>query len=98
MGVPYRIQVRCALGSVPAATVARLRARLREIGHTLGAVSESSAFWTSMTEAPLYVDVDGWRFTYSVERRARLLVVRNVTRVSNGPAAYERAKAARTRW
>jgi hypothetical protein len=96
--VPYRIQVRCALGSVPTATVGRLRARLREIGQSLATVSESSAFWASMTEAPLHADVDGWRFRYTIERRARLLVVVEVIRVSDVRAAYERAKAARTRW
>jgi hypothetical protein len=96
--VPYRIQVLCAPGSVPPATLRRLRARLREIAQTLAAVSDSSAFWTSLTEAPLYVDVDGWRFRYVVDNRAQVLAVIDVARVSDAPAAYERAKAQRKRW
>jgi len=83
---------------VPAATLGRLRVRLREIGHTLSAVSPSSAFWTSMTESPLFVDVEGWRFKYAIDRKSQVLSVLEVSRVSDAPAAYERAKADRNRY
>jgi len=96
--VPYRVQLRCAVGSVPAATLGRLRSRLREIGHSLSAVSSSSAFWTSMTESPLFVDVEGWRFKYGIDRQWQVLTVLEVTRVSEALAAYERAKADRKRY
>ena len=82
---------------MPPATLGRLRARLREIGHTLSTVSSSSAFWSSLAESPLFVDVDGWRFKYTVERESQALVVLEVSRVSAGPAAYERARSDRTR-
>ena len=87
----------CSVGSVQAATLARLRARLREIGQTLSAVSSSSAFWTSLTESPLYVDVEGWRFKYAIDRGSQTLSVLEVSRVSEAPAAYERARAGRRR-
>ena len=96
--MPYRVQLRCAVGSVPTATLGRLRARLREIGHTLSTVSASSAFWSSMADSPLFVDVEGWRFKYAVERRAQVLAVVEVSRVSEAPAAYERARAQRKRY
>ena len=83
---------------MPATTLGRLRARLREIGHTLSAVSSSSAFWTSMTESPLFVDVEGWRFKYMIDRRSQVLSVVEVSRVSDAPAAYERARADRNRY
>ncbi|HEX9572856.1 MAG TPA: hypothetical protein VF994_02100 [Myxococcales bacterium] len=83
---------------MPAATLGRLRVRLREIGHTLSAVSSSSAFWTSMTESPLFVDVEGWRFKYAIDRKSQVLSVLEVSRVSDAPAAYERAKADRNRY
>jgi len=83
---------------VPAATLGRLRVRLREIGHTLSAVSSSSAFWTSTTESPLFVDVEGWRFKYAIDRKSQVLSVLEVSRVSDAPAAYERAKADRNRY
>jgi len=96
--VPYRVHLRCAVGSVPSATLGRLRARLREIGHTLSTVSSSSAFWSSMSDSPLYVDVEGWRFKYAVDREQQVLAVIEVSRVSDGPAAYERARAERKRY
>jgi hypothetical protein len=83
---------------VPPAVISRLRARLREIGHTLSAVSSSSAFWTSLRESPLFVDVEGWRFKYAVERKSQLLTVIEVSRVSDAPAAFERAKGDRNRY
>jgi len=96
--MPYRIHLRCAVGSVPAATLGRLRARLREIGHTLSTVSASSAFWSSLTDSPLYVDVEGWRFKYVVDRPTQVLAILEVSRVSDAPAAYERARAQRKRY
>ncbi|MFL5311429.1 MAG: hypothetical protein ACJ79H_13340 [Myxococcales bacterium] len=96
--MPYRVQLRCAVGSVPSPTLGRLRARLREIGHTLSTVSGSSAFWSSMADSPLFVDVDGWRFKYVVERESQVLAVVDVSRVSDAPAAYERARSARNRY
>jgi hypothetical protein len=86
------------VGSVTSATLGRLRARLREIGHTLSAVSSSSAFWTSMMESPLFVDVEGWRFKYAIDQRSQVLTVLEVSRVSDAPAAYERARASRKRY
>jgi len=71
---------------------------LREIGHTLSAVSSSSAFWTSMTESPLFVDVEGWRFKYAIDGQSEVLTVLEVSRVSDAPAAYERARANRKRY
>ena len=96
--MPYRIQLRCAVGSVQAATLGRLRARLREIGQTLSAVSASSAFWSSLTESPLFVDVEGWRFKYAIDRESQVLTVLEVIRVSELPAAYERARSERKRY
>jgi hypothetical protein len=95
--VPYRVQLLCSVGSVQAATLGRLRARLREIGQTLSAVSSSSAFWSSLTESPLFVDVEGWRFKYGIDRKSEMLSVLEVSRVSDAPAAYERARAGRKR-
>jgi len=86
------------VGSVPSATLGRLRARLRDIGHTLSTVSSSSAFWSSMSDSPLYVDVEGWRFKYTIDRQLQVLAVIDVSRVSDVPAAYERARADRKRY
>ena len=83
---------------MPSPTLGRLRARLREIGHTLSTVSSSSAFWSSMADSPLYVDVEGWRFKYAVERESQVLTVLEVSRVSDAPAAYERARSDRNRY
>ena len=94
----YRVHLRCAVGSVPPATLGRLRARLREIGHTLSTVSASSAFWSSLSDSPLYVDVEGWRFKYLVERQSQVLAVLEVSRVSDAPAAYERVRSHRKRY
>ena len=96
--MPYRVRLRCSVGSVPSATLGRLRARLREIGHTLSTVSSSSAFWSSMAESPLFVDVEGWRFKYTIERESQALIVLEVSRVSEAPAAYERARSDRNRY
>ena len=68
------------VGSVPSATLGRLRARLRDIGHTLSTVSSSSAFWSSMSDSPLYVDVEGWRFKYTIDRQLQVLAVIDVSR------------------
>lgn len=96
--MPYRIQLRCAVGSVQAATLGRLRTRLREIGQTLSAVSSSSAFWSSLSESPLFVDVEGWRFKYSIDRESQVLSVVEVSRVSDAPALYEQARSHRNRY
>ena len=51
-----------------------------------------------MTESPLFVDVEGWRFKYAIDRKSQVLSVLEVSRVSDAPAAYERAKADRNRY
>ena len=81
----YRVHFRSPIGPVATAVLDRVRARLREISHTLGAVSSSDSFWTSIAENPLYVDVDGWRFKYSIDRTRKEFVVFEVVRVSSLP-------------
>ncbi|HWE23652.1 MAG TPA: hypothetical protein VG496_06895 [Myxococcales bacterium] len=78
----YRVRVRCVLQDVPAVVVGRMRARLRDISHTLEAVSRSDSFWSSMAENPLYVDLHGWRFRYSIDRARKEFVVLDVSRTS----------------
>ena len=51
-----------------------------------------------MSDSPLYVDVEGWRFKYAIDRELQILAVIEVSRVSEAPAAYERAKADRNRY
>jgi hypothetical protein len=51
-----------------------------------------------MSDSPLYVDVEGWRFKYAIDRELQILAVIEVSRVSDVPAAYERARADRKRY
>ena len=51
-----------------------------------------------MTESPLFVDVEGWRFKYAIDGQSEVLTVLEVSRVSDAPAAYERARANRKRY
>lgn len=84
--VAYRIQINCRVGAVAASTLDHLRARLGELGESLAAVPESSAFWFSLQESPLYVDVEGWRFFVAVDvQRKRLTVVSVIRRAKGGP-------------
>jgi hypothetical protein len=73
------------------------RARFREISHTLAAVSSSSSFWSSLTENPLYVDVAGWRFKYTIDRERKEFDVLEIIRVSGVVLAASRTIGQRKR-
>jgi hypothetical protein len=81
-----RVDFRCSVRHVPTAVLDRVRSRLREISHTLGAVSSSDSFWSSIAESPLYVDIQQWRFKYSIERDRKQFTVLEAIRVSDVPA------------
>ena len=83
--MPYRVDFRCSIRKVPTAVLDQVRSRLREISHTLGAVSSSDSFWSSIAESPLYVDIQQWRFKYSIDRTRKEFVVFEVVRVSSLP-------------
>ena len=83
--MPYRVDFRCSIGKVPTAVLDQVRSRLREISHTLGAVSSSDSFWSSIAESPLYVDIQQWRFKYSIERHRKQFIVLEAMRVSDVP-------------
>jgi hypothetical protein len=85
--VPYRVSFSCPVGRVPTAVLDRVRSRLREISHTLAAVFSSDSFWSSIAENPLYVDLDGWRFTYSIDRSGPQFVVLQAVPISEMPGA-----------
>jgi hypothetical protein len=89
--VLYRLHFRCTVSSVPVRILDRARARFREISHTLAAVSSSSSFWSSLTENPLYVDVAGWRFKYTIDRERKEFDVLEIIRVSDVLPAASRA-------
>lgn len=74
---------RCPVGEVPIAVLDRVRSRLRDISDTLAAVSSSDSFWSSVAESPLYVDIEGWRFRYSIDRLTRQFIVLEAVRVSD---------------
>jgi hypothetical protein len=92
--VPYRVVFRCPVGRVPAAVLDRVRSRLREISHTLAAFSSSDSFWSSIAESPLYVDLDAWRFTYSIDRSGQQFVVLEAVPVSKAPGAVAPSSSA----
>jgi hypothetical protein len=91
--VPYRVQFRCPTRRVPIRVLDQLRERLREISHTLGAVSSSSSFWSSLTENPLFVEVAGWRFNYAIHRESKQFEVLEARRASDRTPADQCATA-----
>jgi hypothetical protein len=88
------VSFHCRVGRVPTAVLDRVRSRLREISHTLAAVSSSDSFWNSIAENPLYVDLDGWRFTYSIDRSGKQFVILEAGRVSEATGAVARSSSA----
>ena len=89
--MPYRVQFRCPTRRVPIRVLDQLRERLREISHTLGAVSSSSSFWSSLTENPLLLDVGEWRFEYAIHRESKQFEVLEARRASDRTPADQRA-------
>ena len=69
------------------AVLDRVRSRLRDVSGTLVAVSSSDSFWSSIAESPLYVDVEGWRFRYSIDRSTEQFIVVEAVRLSDVPLA-----------
>jgi hypothetical protein len=94
--VGYRIQIGCAVGAVSATVLTHARERMRELAATLELVPQSSAFWLSIRESSLFVDVEGWRFTLAVNQERQLLIVASVTKVP-GSESTLRQRANRNR-
>ena len=65
-----------SLPDVSSDTRERLLKALQEVAASLTEAPNFSVVWDSIEAAPLQLDLDGWRFLYTVSReRARLTVI-----------------------
>ena len=71
----YSVIFDASMDAVPADVNAGLRHSLADIGAVLETVPDWSAFWLSMRDSELQVDVKGWRFRYRVDPSRRELRV-----------------------
>ena len=64
------------MADVPAVTRVHLLKMLQEVAASLAEVPMSSAVWLSLEAAPTQLDLEGWRFLYTISRdRSRLVVI-----------------------
>jgi len=60
---------------VPADTRVRLLKMLEEVAASVGEIPPVSVVWGSLEDAPLQLDLHGWRFIYRVSRDQGRVVV-----------------------
>jgi hypothetical protein len=82
----FTIELSKPFTSVPGDLLMELRARLREIGRTLGTLPSESQVWPSLAASGMLLEVEGWRFQYRVDLPGRRLVVMEAVYRGSGRA------------
>ena len=82
----FTIELAKPFTSVPGDLLMELRARLREIGRTLGTLPSESHVWPSLAASGMLLEVEGWRFQYRVDVAGRRLVVEGAIYRGSGRA------------
>jgi len=71
----FHVELAKSFKRVPGDVLIELRERLREIGETLGTLPVGSNLWSSLEASGMILDLEGWRFEYRVDVKARLIMV-----------------------
>jgi hypothetical protein len=71
----FHIEIAKPFKKVPGDVLVELRERLLEIGRTLGTLPVGSNLWSSLESSGMILDLEGWRFEYRVDVKARLIMV-----------------------
>lgn len=75
----YRVEIRASLKTVPPDTDMVFQARIHEIARIVGNVpAHHTAFWESVAESILHLEVKDWVFLYRIDSKQRLVVVERV--------------------
>lgn len=81
--VSYSVHFAVDLASVPDGPRAEIVRTLQQIAAAVSTVPPASAFWSSMDDSLLQVDVEGWRVVYRVlprHREVRVIELEPTTR------------------
>lgn len=73
--VSYSVQFGINLETIPEEPRSRIQKTMRQISEVVDTVSASSAFWSSMKDSVLQIEVTGWRIGYRVETASRQILV-----------------------
>ncbi len=82
----FSVELAKPFSNVPGDLLIELRARLREIGDTLGALPSESHVWPSLAASGMLLELEGWRFRYRVDVERRRLIVDAATYRGGGRA------------
>ena len=77
MGQPLRrwsVSLDCDTSRVPDKVLRLVRSQLEEMGSALLLIEPANAFWTSIHESGMRIDVEGWRFHFEVRDEVAVLV------------------------
>jgi hypothetical protein len=81
---PYIVVLSEEMAHVPAAILRHLRVILREIGQACDAIPSTSPFWETVAAGDLIVDVGTWRFTYTMNREEKRIMVKSCKPLREG--------------
>ena len=71
----FHVELAKPFKRVPGDVLIELRQCLHEIGKTLGTLPVGSNLWSSLEASGMILDLEGWRFEYRVDVKARLIMV-----------------------
>ncbi len=77
MGQPLRrwsVSLECDTSRVPEEVLRLVRSQVEEMGRALLLIEPTNAFWTSIHESGMRIDVEGWRFYFQVRGEGAFLV------------------------
>ena len=77
MGKPLRqwsVSLDCDTSRVPEEVLRLVRSQIEEMGRALILIEPTNAFWTSIHESGMRIDVGGWRFHFQVRDEGAVLV------------------------
>lgn len=79
----YAVHFKHVPPDLPPEVQARVRLALDEVGETCSSIARDDEFWTYIKESGFFLEHQGWRFHFHLERFARELVVDRCERLSD---------------
>ena len=79
--VKYSVRFAVNLGTVPDGVRQEIRRTMEQIAEAMDTVPQASAFWSSLKDSVLQIDVKDWRVVYAVDAAEKEIRVTELERI-----------------
>lgn len=76
----FRVNIEAPARDVPQRTRQQVEKQLAKVADQIDCVDRKSPLWSSLEKSSLFLDLDGWRFSYRVDCGSQTVIVETISK------------------